>query len=146
MSTPLLSANDPLTVVLYLRQRAVKSWSNYFSASNTSVNYHFRVGEYSGQTYGFPDPVDTDVAVTPYNTWRVLSFVINGSNSKLYINGSLVWTGTVADQAGATQFFLAVNGGVTGNIDLAESIIYSKAISQTEVTGIQKYFQSYYNL
>jgi hypothetical protein len=68
------------------------------------------------------------------NTWYYFSYIADGSRYNLYINGEfktqIAYNGTIANY---DRIFLATQGVEPSNCNIAQTLIYNRALSATEV-------------
>jgi hypothetical protein len=88
---------------------------------------------------GSVDQSITGVSQLPLNAWTHLAATFGASTLRLYVNGSLVRTGSVSGTIAASSLPLRIGGNApwgeyfAGRID--EVRIYNRALSQAEIQG-----------
>jgi hypothetical protein len=82
------------------------------------------------------------------NAWVVFTFVLNGSTSALYINGTQVASGSGGNATLRETFFLGRHptNGLNWRGDIGEVIIYTGAADATTRAQIHSYVQDYWGI
>ncbi|MDD4409735.1 MAG: hypothetical protein PHW52_03750, partial [Candidatus Pacebacteria bacterium] len=118
------------------------SWGdgNYtvISQNNTDIRVGVWTGSYQSGSYQYT----TASSVLVLNNWTHVVFVNSVSNSlnKLYIDGVLVGSGSTYQDSSTNHSYLEVGKNSAGNDSFSglidEPRIYSRALSQTEITNL----------
>lgn len=86
-----------------------------------------------------------EVTLDP-QAWHIYSAVFNGTNSSLEADSSTTFTGN-AGTASPGGIWLASAADVEpGPVDIAELVLYNRALSSTEKSNVISYLQSKYGL
>ena len=144
-----LSLTGPLTESAWVNFSMFKNYGYVFIKSaggSTGVNYRLmtEIDKFNGM---IADGTTTNAIPATYasggvtlGNWALLTFTADGSTLKIYINGSLKYSGgqTITPAENSSSMFIgASSGGVSslgGLID--EARLYNRALSQAEIIAL----------
>lgn len=140
------STNFPAPVtVLYVGHQT----GGYNGRVLTAINNNWLLGYWNGaksQAY-FEGWVSSVGSPTTDTSWNLYSAVIpgSGSNSKVYENGSLLFSNQ-GGVSGPNGLSLVGNYGENSNAEIGEVLVYNRALSDSERQGLERYLANKWGL
>lgn len=163
--------NTPITIIAVSKAsastvRGEQPTARYIAGVTNNGGYEFGLsyGAYSAEdpsfsnSYGIFNVGGADIESSPMgeNEKRIASTINNGSEISFFLDGSLVGTADPVDQSGGNNSTGAFSIGsevVLGwgddffcTCDIAEIIIYNRAITTTERQQVETYLNDKYNI
>ena len=138
VALPLPSGNSVRTISLWYKSYVTGDGSSLFNYGVAQQYQNF--GAYFGATGNivfWGNNYDLSFGGTyPALVWRHLVMVYDGSNAKLYLDGSLVNTIARPLVNTSSAGFLQLGNGTGATIDFDDLKIYNYALSQTDITNL----------
>lgn len=137
MSTPTWSYTDAATVVMVARLD--RNYGNVFSGISPSALSMLILGGDMAMGMMAGSSANGCYVTTGRNRWAVYVAVFDGPDSSFWQTGWPKQNANIPDHvsAGLTGLTLAANysGGNTGNLDVAELLVFNRALSDAESQG-----------
>ena len=119
-------------------QKILAGWNN------TSGQIYGRIVDSTETFYNLPQ---VESATVLLNTWYYFSYIADGSNYNLYINGNyktqVAYNGIISDY---DRIFIATQGDQAANVNLTNFSIYNRALSAAEILQNYNATKSKYGL
>ncbi len=148
---PVTVSNDEMINLLYTSGSNYK-WDLRFS-SGSSRNFRWTVADSGGNYSSAQDVItNTTTGTVPLNKWSHVTATFSSTNgiSRVYINGALTdaKTGTFTTRTNGSENLLLAKrtDGYHANIGIAQSRVYSKALTAQEVVQNFRATQGHYEV
>jgi len=139
-SLPAANATQTIGFWLYVSATpSAKATAMAVSGSSSGVYIGYSDSTHFGVWKNNGTLLVSTTALPSFNAWHYITYVKNGSNNYLYIDGTQVNTSTTAtDSSAATTLTAGMTPGGTNyfNGKLDEIRVYTRALSATEISGL----------
>ncbi len=136
ITTPLTISSIPLTVSGWFYITSTEPGNQWLLGADDGNGNTVGVDLWYNQFQNFYGTgyENTGVYITP-NTWTYLTYTINSSESKLYVDGQLAYTGSAGESPSSTAVTIGANGNAASKVNgyIDEYKVYNYVLTAEEI-------------